>query len=299
MANADVAVVVGSYESAQFLGGLLDSVEQQTHPPAETVVADAGSRDDSTTIARERGAAVLELPNRGLGFLYNRGAEATTARYVFVCNPDVVLEPDCLAALAAALDERPTAFAADPVQLSWDGARTIHARTLLRRGSLRDPMPGLRLDPLVGADGVVPTVTANAGGMLLRRDRLLELGGFDERYFLEYEDLDLCWRGWLRGWESVHVPSARMRHWVGGATPEEDRAQRLAASHRSIVRFAVKCLPPREVGRALLGELARAPRHPREIAGALAAVPDALRARRRLQGGRGDAFRRLSSLGAR
>ena len=56
--------------------------------------------------------------------------------------------------------------------------------------------------------------------MLVRRERLLELGGFDETFFMEFEDLDLCWRAWLRGHGSVYVPDAWLRHRVGGATTE-------------------------------------------------------------------------------
>ena len=70
----------------------------------------------------------------------------------------------------------------------------------------RQPLPGFRLDLAVPATGMVADVSANGGAMLVRRDRLLELGGFDETMFMDFEDIDLCWRAWLRGWESVYVP---------------------------------------------------------------------------------------------
>ena len=63
---------------------------------------------------------------------------------------------------------------------------------------------------------------ANGAAMLVRRDALLELGGFDETFFMELEDIDLCWRAWLRGWPSVYVPDGlrappRRRGHDGGA----------------------------------------------------------------------------------
>jgi len=71
------------------------------------------------------------------------------------------------------------------------------------------------------------------------------------------EDLDLCWRAWLRGWPSVYVPAARLRHRVGAVTTERMRARRSASSHHNLLRFALKCLPPTAAARVVVGELLR------------------------------------------
>ena len=113
-------------------------------------------------------------------------------------------------------------------------------------------------------------MSANGGAMMVRRDRLLELGGFDETMFMDFEDIDLCWRAWLRGWESVYVPDAWVRHRVGAATsPGAVQTRRLVSSHHNLMRFALKCFPAREAARVVGGELLRLPRHPRLIAPAL------------------------------
>ena len=109
---------------------------------------------------------------------------------------------------------------------------------------------------------MTPSVLANGAAMLVRRDRLLELGGFDESFFLEFEEIDLCWRAWLRGWETVHVADAVVRHHVGGATPPELRTRRLRSAHHNRVRFALKCLPPRAAARLLAGQAIATARHP-------------------------------------
>ena len=115
-------------------------------------------------------------------------------------------------------------------------------------------------------------MSAHGAAMLVRRDVLLELGGFDETFFIEWEDLDLCWRAWLRGHRSVYVPAASVRHRVGAATTAADLTPRLASSHHNLMRFALKCLPARAAARVLAGELLRLPAHPRLIAPALLAV---------------------------
>ncbi len=270
---ADVAVVVGNFEGEAVLPDCLASLSIQTLRPSEVIVVDASSLDESVSIAAAAGATVLEQPNRGLGFLYNRGVESSKAEYILLLNNDVALEPRCIELLASELDADETRFAADATQLDWTGARVIHARTTLGRGRLvRELIPGLHLDRVIPAEAVVPTVSANGAGMLVRRSMFGALGGFDETFFMDCEDLDLCWRGWLRGWSSVYVPEARLRHRVGAVTTAAVASRRSVSSHHNLTRFALKCLPRRAAAVAVLGECARLPAHPRVIAPALARV---------------------------
>jgi GT2 family glycosyltransferase len=283
----DVAVVVGNYEGAAVLLDCLASLDEQTLRPSPVIVVDAGSRDESASLASMAGATVIAAPNRGLGYLYNRGVEAVGAEYVLLLNNDVALDARCVELLAAALDADETRFAADPTQLDWAGEHVIHARTTLRRGSLvREFIPGLHLDPVVAAESVVPTACANGAAMLVRRWQYAELGGFDETFFMEWEDLDLCWRAWVRDWASVYVPDARLRHRVGAVTSLSLQPKRSASSHHNLVRWALKCLPPPLAAKAVAGELLRLPRHPRAVAPGLAAVlpelPEILRCRSRV-----------------
>jgi GT2 family glycosyltransferase len=285
---AEIAVVVGNHQGEGVLRDCLESVAAQTRAPHEVIVVDAASTDRSVELADELNARVVRTENRGLAHLYNLGARTATAEYVLLSNNDVAYEPDCFAELAAALDADDRRFAADPTQLAWDDGRVIHARTTLARGRLwREYIPGLHLDDNVPADDIVPTVSAHGAAMLVRREKLLELRGFDESFFMEWEDLDLCWRAWLSGWPSVYVPQARVRHRVGGVTTQHVRARRSASSHHNLLRFALKCLPAGAAARVVAGELLRLPKHPRAIAGALVSVarelPEILRARRRLR----------------
>jgi GT2 family glycosyltransferase len=285
---AEIAVVVGNHQGEHLLRDCLESVRSQTRPPNAVVVVDGASTDRSVEFAEELGASVLRADNRGLGFLYNLGARMVEAEYVLLSNNDVAYEPDCLAHLADALDADPQRFAADPTQLAWEDGSVIHARTTLARGRLwREYLPGLHLSDDAPAKGVVPTVSAHGAAMLVRRDKLLDLDLFDESFFMEWEDLDLCWRAWSRGWPSVYVPEARVRHRVGGATTPRVRPRRSASSHHNLMRFALKCLPVRAAARVVAGELLRLPKHPRAIASAFAQLareaPEIARARRELR----------------
>ena len=284
----DVCAVIGNYQGERVLADCLDSLARQTLQSVETVVVDARSSDRSRDVARRLGATVVQTENRGLGHLYNRGARATRADLVLFLNNDVALDPSCLELLARALETDAQRFAADPRQRDWADRRLIHARAVMRPGPLlRQPLPGFRIDLAVPADDVVPSLCANGAAMLVRRAMLDDLGGFDESFFMDFEDLDLCWRAWLRGWASVYVPGAWLRHHVGVATTAAVLPRRLTSSHHNLIRFSLKCLPARPLARVLAGELLRLPAHPVLIgrAGARVALelPEILRLRAALR----------------
>ncbi len=280
-----VAAVIGNYNGAPFLEDGVESLRAQDPAPSEIVVVDGASADSGVEVAERLGIRVIRRPNLGLGHLYNVGVAATTAPYVFLANNDIALEPNCLALLGRALDADESVFAADARQLDWNGVRTIHARTTLTRGRMtREYLPGLHLDSNVPADEVTPTVCANGAAMMVRRSQFEKLEGFDETFFMEWEDLDVCWRAWLHGWATLYVPDAVVRHRVGAVTTSDVQPRRSASSHHNLVRFALKCLPRGAAARVVLGELLRLPAHPRSVTLGLVSVarqlPGILRARR-------------------
>jgi GT2 family glycosyltransferase len=267
------------------LGDCLESLERQTLVPVETIVVDAGSTDGSVEHARGRGTRVIQSENRGIGHLYNVGARAAIGEFLLFANNDVALEETCLERLTDELAGRDGRFAADPRQRDWADTRDIHARSILVRAPLlRRPLPGFELDQTIAAADVTPTLIANGALFLVSRQRFLELGGFDESFFMEWEDADLSWRAWARGWEIVYVPQAVARHRVGAVTSARVVPRRLRSSHHNLLRFALKCFPPAQAARVVAGELLRLPAHPTLVAPALGRVavelPEILRLRR-------------------
>jgi GT2 family glycosyltransferase len=122
--------------------------------------------------------------------------------------------------------------------------------------------------------------------MMVRRSVALELGGFDETFFLDFEDLDLGWRAWLAGYKSVHVPAAEVRHRLGAATGPDLQRRRLVSSHHNLLRFGLKCLPAPDALRVVATELMRIGIHPALVPPALISVarelPEIVRLRSRI-----------------
>lgn len=311
-----MAVVIPSWNSVRLLPRCLDSIAAQG-VPVELLVVDNGSGDGSVELLRERGVEHLALErNTGFAAAVNLGVSRTRAPLVLVLNADTALEPGCLAALAARLRSDPGLGGVQPLLLQLEEGRErdrASARiysagmTLHADGRAFEQGAGEEQGPLSATPREVFGVCGAA--CLLRRELFTELGGYDERYFAFYEDVDLNVRARIAGWRFAYVPAAVVWHvgnasWLAGAPRPAGWNARLVARNR--ISTQAKFIPASALPRILaveLGALARAARERRfratlrgKLEGLLR-LPAMLRARRRLQG-EGDLSRARRWLGA-
>lgn len=232
---AEVGVGVVTYNSADMIGGLLDSVPAACDGLSwEAVVVDNASTDDTPAVVAARGdCRLVAAPNDGYAAGVNRAVEATTSRFVLVANPDVVLRPGSVAAMVRAADETGAGIVVPRLE-SPDG----HLQHSLRR----DPtlLRSLGLSRLrhssfsehVSADAayaVRHTVDWATGAvMLVSRECLDDVGAWDESYFLYSEETDFCLRARRAGHAVVYEPAARAAH-VGGGSGRSDRTHAMQA----------------------------------------------------------------------
>jgi GT2 family glycosyltransferase len=289
--GSGVAVVIVNYNGERLLPDCLAALAAQTLAPDEIVVADNGSHDDSLALLRARHRAVraLELGhNHGFAGGANRGVQATSAPWVCVLNSDATPAPDWLAQLTAAPREERT----------WAlGSVLVSAQTGLIESAGDAYAPAgyahklLRERPLEDLPAAPFRVFAAPGAAPLFRRRVFDLlGGYEERFFLYYEDVDLAFRAALAGHHALLVPSAHVVHRLGATTRSMSRLRFFVA--RNSMWCAVRCLPdpsPGTLVRRWLAELrANRPRRfaAAEVAGrlaGLAGLPRALRERRAIQ----------------
>jgi GT2 family glycosyltransferase len=315
--SASVAVVIPSWNSVGLLPRCLDSLAAQG-VALELLVVDNGSSDGSPAYLEERGVRHLRLP-RNVGFApaVNLGVAEVSAPAVLVLNADTVLEPGSLAVLVEALDADPTLGGVQPYLLQFEGsgppgpaddARTYSAgQALTRDGRAFETAAG----EILGRAGPRRREVFGVCGAacLLRRELFTALGGYDERYFAFYEDVDLNVRARIAGWRFELVPEAIVWHvgnasWsVGFERPRADNA-RLVARNRLATQ--IKFMPLRSLPLIALvevGALLRAARQRRFWAtlrgklGVLPWIPALLGERHRLRD-RGDPGRARSWLGA-
>jgi N-acetylglucosaminyl-diphospho-decaprenol L-rhamnosyltransferase len=313
-----VAVVIPSWNSAQLLPRCLDSIAAQDGE-VELLVVDNGSTDGSLALLEERGVEHVALPtNTGFAAAVNLGVARVNSAAVLVLNADAVLEPGCLAALAERLRSDPKLGGVQPRILQLEEEREMDraaarvysaGMALTRDGRALEEGAGEAQGPLSETPREIFGVCGAA--CLLRRELFDDLGGYDERYFAFYEDVDLNVRAQIAGWRFAYLPEAVAWHlgnasWQAGFSRPGAENARLVARNRLATQ--VKFMPARALPLILaveLGALARAARQRRlraTLAGKLAAlrwVPALLRERRRLrrQGNIEDARRWLGMKG--
>jgi GT2 family glycosyltransferase len=218
------AVVIPCWNGRRWLDGCLESVQAQTRPPDELIVVDNGSTDGSPGHVRERflDARVVEL-GRNTGFAggANAGLRAAGSEVVALVNQDVRLAPDWLERACAALDAEPRAASVATKMLDLGDPSLIYdAGDVLRRdGACEQRGRFTRDDGRFDEPGEV--FGACAGAALYRREAVLELGGFDERFFLYLEDADLALRLRLAGWTCVYEPAVALHAGEGSSAPPE------------------------------------------------------------------------------
>lgn len=237
-------VVIVNFNAREHLRACLASVEREA--PSETVVVDSSSTDGSAAmVAAEYGwARLVRCPNRGYGAAANRGIAETSADYVLLLNSDTVLHPGTVSALSAYLDAHPAVGVAGPRLVNPDGSlqpscypflpplEALKARTFFNVPW--DPTSGVaRLWPHDRARSV-PWVKGAA--LAIRRSAFAGVGGFDESYFMYFEELDLAQRLQAANWKIDFTPSATVVH-EGGASTLQQHAAMTVELFASLLRF--------------------------------------------------------------
>jgi N-acetylglucosaminyl-diphospho-decaprenol L-rhamnosyltransferase len=213
--------------------------------------------DELVVVANPPAPAVdveLIVNARQLGFAANanQGIAATSAPYVVVANPDTEAQPHAVDLLRDFAEAHPRAGIVGP-QLrfpdgSWQPSRrrfpTVRG-TLVRRTPLRKALrPEARqVDHYQLDERPTEPVQADwmlAAFLLLRRELLDELGGFDPGFRLYGEDIDLCYRAAKAGWERWYVPEAVVTHAHAAVTDRRFLTRRTWWHWRGIGRFVRK-----------------------------------------------------------
>jgi hypothetical protein len=229
-----LSISIVTFNSARTIAATLDSL--QNHFPAwedgRLIVVDNHSTDNTPVLLRayaERWphlTLIQNADNVGFGTAHNQALRQVTSRYHVVCNPDIVFTEDVFTPLIGFMDQDPLIGILCPRFLNPDGSlqplnrRNPTVLDLMLRRFLPDKWRGRcvkkRMDAYemrdVGyADSCnVPFMTG--AFMFCRTEALRRVGGFDERFFLYFEDADLSRQMQARGFRTIYVPGASVTH---------------------------------------------------------------------------------------
>lgn len=256
-----VSAILVNWNGAQDLELALPSLVTQTYTNLEILVVDNGSVDTSRAVVERFEAAWMPLGrNLGLAGAMNEGASAARGEFLLFLNNDMRFAPDFVRSLVDVLEEDPQTFAVDAKQFDWDGAEVVHCCTALQRtGTLRGDIPGWRFEQR-DEQRPTPCIFCSAAGVLVRRSMFEAVGGWDPKYPVGWEDVDLCWRAWARGWGCVYVPNAVSWHRVGASSlTSEGAGARLRGALYGRLRFALKNLPLAKAALLIAATFAKLP----------------------------------------
>ena len=252
-----ISVVIVNWNTAGPLSRALQSLQPIVGLDWEPIVVDNASEDDSVVRVRRDfpTARVIANPdNRGFGRACNQGFAQATGEYVLLLNPDAALQPGAITTMVSYLENHPTVGMVGPTlchddgEIQYSACRYPSLRTEAYEWfGLRGMWPhdpeigrlyyGYRTDRAFHCDWLVGAC------LLVRREALTAVGGFDERFWLYAEELDWCRRMNAAGWQTHVVPAARVRHSGGAASALAPRPM-LVEWFRSRHQYHAKYDPP-------------------------------------------------------
>ena len=229
------SVIIVNYHSWPLTLACVASLLKTGHEGLEILVVDndgEGGPDPPPGVRLVRSGE-----NLGLTKAWNRTIPETTGELVVLLNPDTVVVEDFFGRVEAFFESEPLAGVAGPRILDADGELQLSARReisllsgLLGRTSLltrlfpKSPLVKGQFPALEELSRPTKVDWVSGACMVVRRRTLEEISPLDERFFLYFEDVDLCRRARERGWPVFYLPNVEVLHQTGGSSRSKPRA---------------------------------------------------------------------------
>jgi GT2 family glycosyltransferase len=254
--NLLCTVVIVSYNCRQALQTCLLTLTSAGEPPPILVVDNGSTDGTAEMIARDFPAVQLLQNTRNHGFAAacNQGIRACASDFILLLNPDTMLRPATLQKLTDTMRAQPNIGACGPRVLNTEGSLQPSCRRFPTLGAMvcdelglsrlfphsrrlaKYRMHGWEHDETRDVDQLMGSC------LLLRRTALEQIGLLDERFFLYFEEVDLCLRLWQTGWRVVFVADPTVTH-LGGESSRTDPRNALGHRYRSLFAFYRKHYP--------------------------------------------------------
>jgi GT2 family glycosyltransferase len=244
----DVTAAIVNFNTRDQLSRCLDSVEREGL--ASIIVVDNASVDGSAAMVSRRPLVrlIANSANTGYGAAANQALRVARTKYLLLLNADTEVRPGATERLARYLDARPRVAVAAPRLENADGSRQLSCFPfpgtlgwLCENGPitlLSRHVPAARERSVTFLTGLHPRPVPWALGaaLMLRRGAVLEVDGFEESYFMYFEEVDLAYRLTRAGWATHFVPEAVVMH-IGGASTSRVRSAMLIQRFRSTLEY--------------------------------------------------------------
>jgi len=233
-AKKDLSAILVSYNTALLLPAAMDALRNaKAGLSLQTIIVDNASRDASVELIRRDYAdceLIVNAKNVGFGRANNQALPLLQGRYVLLLNTDAFVAPDTLKKTVTYMDAHPECGTLGVKLVGRDGVLQPSCRyfptpmnIFLRRTGLQWLFPWVRMVDDMAWDHASTRACDWVPGcyLLIRREVVDQVGLFDPRYFLYYEEVDWCFRAKKAGWQIHYVPDTSVVH-IGGESAKSD-----------------------------------------------------------------------------
>jgi GT2 family glycosyltransferase len=231
-----ISIIIVNYNGKEFTAQCVQSLERiRSREPFEVIIVDNASSDGSKEMLQQEFPGVKVLPqdaNGGFGKANNVGARAALGEYLFFVNNDVVFQMDTMAFLKDYIDTHERVGAVAPLLLNLDGTyQHSFGRFPSLLNELRTKRDTARIKDLPSDRSPKRVDWVSFAAVMMRKHVFETIHGFDERYFMYFEDADVCCRLKKAGFDSLYCAESTLVH-LGGKSWSSANTSMLKKEYR-------------------------------------------------------------------
>lgn len=219
MAVPKISIIIVNFNGKIFLEKCLESLFKVSYENFEVILVDNNSTDGTIEFVTKNYPSVITIKlnsNKGFAEPNNIGSKIAKGEYLLFLNNDTVVTPNFISELVTVMQSDKKTAICQSLLLKPDG-------TIDSSGDFIDTL-GVTYNSKTKSDQIRAISSARGASMLIRNSIFKKLDGFDEKFFVSFEDVDLGWRTWILGYHVKLVPKSIVYH-HGGTTVEKIKSE--------------------------------------------------------------------------
>ena len=219
MSSPKVSIIIVNYNGKELLQKCLDSLLKVNYDNFEIILVDNNSTDGTVEFITKNYPSLIIIKldsNKGFAEPNNVAAKISKGKYLLFLNNDTVVTPNFISEMVKVMETDKKIAVCQSLLLKPDGS-------VDSSGDFIDHL-GVVYNSKTEIDEIREVSSARGASMLVRSDIFEKLDGFDQKFFITFEDVDLCWRSWILGYRVLIIPTSIVYH-EGGITIKKIKSE--------------------------------------------------------------------------
>jgi len=219
MSAPKVSIIIVNYNGKELLQKCLDSLLKVNYDNFEIILVDNNSTDGTVEFITKNYPSLIIIKldsNKGFAEPNNVAAKISKGKYLLFLNNDTVVTPNFISEMVKVMETDKKIAVCQSLLLKPDGS-------VDSSGDFIDHL-GVVYNSKTKIDEIREVSSAKGASMLVRSDIFEKLDGFDQKFFITFEDVDLCWRSWILGYRVLIIPTSIVYH-EGGITIKKIKSE--------------------------------------------------------------------------